>query len=334
MYTNTNLVTLNGFILTQEHKFPNAVGNLSGLLRSVGLAAKIVNREVSKAGLADILGVMGTSNIQGEEVKKLDVYANEHFIAAFRRGRRCCGIVSEEDENMIVMDAHGAEYLVCIDPLDGSSNTDVNVPIGTIFSIYKRISPEGMVNQLDFMQQGTQQVAAGYVLYGSSTMIVYTTGDGVNGFTLDPSIGEFCLSHPNMKVPDDGNIISVNLGYMNMFPEGVKKYVEHCLEKDKASGRPYSARYVGSMVADVHRTLIKGGIFMYPSSTDAPKGKLRLLYECNPMSFIMEQAGGKAISGNQRILNIKPSELHQRSPIYMGSPKMVEMLEGFMNGKS
>ena len=321
---NTNLVTLNGFINTQEHKHPEATGNLSGLLRSVGLAAKIVNRELTMAGLAeDILGETGNTNVQGETVKKMDVFANEHFIAAFRRGRRCCGIVSEEQDDMVVIDEQGAQYLVCIDPLDGSSNIDVNIPVGTIFSIYKRISKDCSVTKEDFLQLGTKQVAAGYVIYSSSTMIVYTTGDGVNGFTLDPAIGEFCLSNPDMKMHDDGKIISCNLSYQSEFPAFVQKYVHYSFEHDKATKRPYNLRYVGSMVADIHRTLLKGGVFLYPPTTDSPKGKLRLLYECNPISFIIEQAGGASTNGKKRILEIEPNDFHERTPIYCGSKNMV-----------
>jgi fructose-1,6-bisphosphatase I len=326
MYSNINLVTLNGYIISQEHKYPNAAGNLSGLLRSVGLAAKIVSKEVNHAGLAELMGATGGTNVQGEEVKKLDLFANAHFIAAFQRGKRCCGIVSEEDEDVIILDEHGAQYLVCIDPLDGSSNTEVNIPIGTIFSIYRRVSQSGTVTKDDFLQTGTQQVAAGYVVYGPSTMIVYTTGNGVNGFTLDPSIGEFCLSHPNMKIPEDGNTLSVNMGYCRSFPTNIQNYINYCTEIDKPTMRPYAVRYVGSMVADLHRTLLKGGIFLYPNTASSPNGKLRLLYECNPLSFIIEQAGGMAVNNNMRILEIVPTDLHQRTPIYIGSKNMVEKM--------
>ncbi len=324
---NTNLTTLNGFINIQERKYPAATGNLSGLLRSVGLAAKIVNRELTMAGLAeDMMGETGETNVQGENVKHMDVFANEHFIAAFKRGRRCCGIVSEEQDDMVVIDEEGAQYLVCIDPLDGSSNIDVNIPVGTIFSIYKRISKDCLVTKEDFLQPGTKQIAAGYVIYSSSTMIVYTTGDGVNGFTLDPAIGEFCLSHPNMQMPADGKIVSCNLSYKSEFPDFIQRYVDYSFEHDKASQRPYNLRYVGSMVADIHRTLLKGGIFLYPPTTDSPKGKLRLLYECNPISFIIEQAGGASTNGKQRILEMDPTSFHERTPIYCGSKNMVEQM--------
>ncbi len=332
MLPNTDLVTLNGYINQQERKFPKAMGNLSGLLRSVGLAARIVNRELNKAGLADILGDWGTTNVQGETVKKMDIFANSHFIAAFKRGRRCCGIVSEEDEEWIMTDEEGAQYLVCMDSLDGSSNIDVNVGVGTIFSIYRRLSADHPVSKLDFLQKGAEQVAAGYVIYGTSTMLVYTAGSGVNGFTLDPSIGEFCLSHPDMKIPENGSILSVNMGYAKTFPQGIKDYIDYCLAEDKSTKRPYSVRYIGSMVADIHRTLLKGGVFMYPSSADAPNGKLRLLYECNPLSFIMEQAGGIASNGKQRILEITPTDLHDRTPIYMGSKNMMDKLLALYKG--
>ena len=331
MPLSTELVTLNGFINQQERKFPGAHGTLSGLLRSVGLAAKIVNRELNKAGLVDILGDHGATNVQGETVKKMDVFANEHFIAAFKRGRRCCGIVSEEDEDLILTDEHGAQYLICMDPLDGSSNIDVNVGVGTIFSIFKRLHNDHPVSKEDFLQKGVAQVAAGYVIYGTSTMLIYTAGNGVNGFTLDPTIGEFCLSHPDMQMPKNGNIVSVNMGYIQTFPDAVKNYVNACTVLDKSQKKPYSIRYIGSMVADLHRTMLKGGIFMYPSSTDAPNGKLRLLYECNPLSFIVEQAGGKATNGKIRIMEMQPEALHQRTPIYIGSTDMVDDLMQHFN---
>ncbi|MER3446384.1 MAG: class 1 fructose-bisphosphatase [Candidatus Dadabacteria bacterium] len=328
------VVTLDEFIIRkQEEESPDAKGELSRLLRDIGLAAKIVNREVNKAGLVDILGTTGTTNVQGEEVKKLDVFANKRFIAALKLGGECCGIASEENENIIVIEdelSKNAKYIVALDPLDGSSNIDVNISVGTIFSIYRRISSSDTCNMDDFLQKGSEQVAAGYVIYGSSTMLVYTTGRGVNGFTLDPSIGEFCLSHRNMQIPKTGKIYSINQGNFVSFPEGVKQYVRYCKQEDKATKRPYSLRYTGSMVADIHRSLIVGGIFIYPPTKDAPNGKLRLLYECNPMSFIVEQAGGRATDGFQRILDIQPKELHQRTPIFIGSEEMVLKAEEFM----
>ncbi|MFI5322330.1 MAG: class 1 fructose-bisphosphatase [Thermodesulfobacteriota bacterium] len=326
--------TLDNFIIRKQTEFPFSRGDLSRLLRDLGLAAKIVNREVNKAGLVDILGSTGTRNVQGEEVKKLDVFANRRFIAALELGGQCCGVASEENKNFISFHdeiSRDANYVVALDPLDGSSNIDVNVSVGTIFSIYRRVSlPRSPLTAEDFLQLGREQAAAGYIIYGSSTMLVYTTGYGVNGFTLDPSIGEFCLSHPSMSIPKTGKTYSVNQGNFVSFPEGVKQYIRYCKEAEKATNRPYSLRYIGSMVADIHRSLITGGIFLYPATTDAPKGKLRLLYECNPMSFIVEQAGGRATDGFRRILDIKPEELHQRTPIFIGSKELVLKLEEFM----
>ena len=326
--------TLDEFVIRKQNEYPYARGDLSRLLRDLGLAAKVVNREVNKAGLVDILGSAGTTNVQGEEVKKLDVFANTRFIAALELGGQCRGVASEENKDFITFHdevSKDAKYIVALDPLDGSSNIDVNISVGTIFSIYKRVSPgDGPLTLEDFLQKGSQQAAAGYIIYGSSTMLVYTTGYGVNGFTLDPSIGEFCLSHPNMIIPKTGKTYSVNQGNFLSFPEGLKQYLRYCREIDKATNRPYSARYIGSMVADIHRNIIQGGIFMYPGTTDTPKGKLRLLYECNPMALIVEQAGGRATDGARRILDIQPTELHERSPIFIGSEDMVLKAEEFI----
>lgn len=325
--------TLGQFIIEKQADFSYAKGELSRLLRDIGIAAKIVNREVNKAGLVDILGDAGTTNIQGEGQKKLDVYANEQFISALTSGGECCIVATEEEDDFVPIDSpvsKNAKYIVCIDPLDGSSNIDCNVAVGTIFSIYRRKSVDGAATLADVLQKGTEQVAAGYVIYGSSTMLVYTTGKGVNGFTLDPSIGEFCLSHPNMKIPDDGTIYSINEGNYVHFPEGVKKYIKHAQVEDLATNRPYTSRYIGSMVADIHRNLIKGGIYMYPTTAASPNGKLRLLYECNPMALIIEQAGGVASDGLNRILTIEPKALHQRTSIFIGSAKMVAMVEALM----
>jgi fructose-1,6-bisphosphatase I len=333
LQTAKRFITLGQFIIERQSDFPFAKGELSRLLRDIGIAAKIVNREVNKAGLADIIGEMGEQNVQGEDQKKLDVYANEQFIAALRSGGECLAVASEENEDLVETGSSiskNARYVVCIDPLDGSSNIDVNVNIGTIFSIYRRTAESGPLKLEDFMQKGTCQVAAGYVIYGSSTMLVYTTGKGVNGFTLDPSIGEFCLSHPDMMMPEDGAIYSINEGNYKKFPEGVKKYIKYCQEEDKATNRPYSTRYIGSLVADFHRNLIKGGIYIYPSTGKSPNGKLRLLYECNPLAFIAEQAGGKASDGANRILELQPESLHQRTPLFIGSINMVEKAEEFM----
>ncbi|MCC6385235.1 MAG: class 1 fructose-bisphosphatase [Bacteroidia bacterium] len=326
------VTTLSQFIIERQADFPYAKGELSRLLLDIGIAAKVVNREVNKAGLVDILGEAGNINIQGEQVKKLDVFANEQFIIALGSGGETCAVASEENEDLVPIEtlvSKNAKYLVCIDPLDGSSNIDVNVSIGTIFSIYRRKSEESTSILSEFLQKGTQQVAAGYVIYGSSTMLVYTTGKGVNGFTLDPSIGEFCLSHPDIKTPETGNIYSVNEGNYMHLTEGVKAYLRWCKESDKDTKRPYTARYIGSLVADFHRNLLKGGIYIYPATVTAPNGKLRLLYECNPLAWIAEQAGGQASDGRNRILDIKPESLHQRTPLFIGSPEMVTMAVEF-----
>jgi fructose-1,6-bisphosphatase I len=328
------ITTLDEFIFDHEKDFTYASGELSALLRDIGLAAKIVNREVNKAGLVDILGSIGANNSTGDDVKKLDVFANEQFISSLNTGGECCGIASEENEDIIAFEnsvSQNAKYVVAIDPLDGSSNIDVNVSIGTIFSIYRRLTFSGHCKKEDFLKKGIKQVAAGYIIYGSSTMLVYTTGNGVNGFTLDPSIGEFCLSHPSIKMPQSGVVYSINQGYFLKFSQPIKDYITYCQTEDKATNRPYSLRYIGSRVADFHRNLINGGVFLYPATKSVPNGKLRLLYECNPMSFIAEQAGGKAINGHQRILEIEPTELHQRSPIVLGSKEMVEKVEDFIN---
>ena len=329
----TQVTTLGQFIIERQADFPYAKGELSRLLRDIGIAAKVVNREVNKAGLVDILGEHGTTNIQGERVKKLDIYANQQFISALGSGGETCAVASEENDELVPITtkvSRNAKYLVCIDPLDGSSNIDVNVSVGTIFSIYRRAHSDRPPAERDFLQHGTTQVAAGYVIYGSSTMLVYSTGRGVNGFTLDPSIGEFCLSHPDMKCPETGTIYSLNEGNYTQFPEGVKQYIKHCQVEDHATSRPYSSRYIGSLVADFHRNLLKGGIFIYPSTAKSPNGKLRLLYECNPLAFIIEQAGGKASDGQRRILELVPTSLHQRTPLFIGSAGMVTKAEEFM----
>lgn len=337
MNINRKVLTLDEFTIQQLRNFPQATGELSSLLRDIGLAAKRVNVEVNKAGLVDILGDAGSVNVQGEDVKKLDVYANNQFMGALKHGIACAGLGSEELDEIVIFDdevSNNSKYVVLIDPLDGSGNIDVNVSIGTIFGIYRRVSEKGQpCTREDFLQAGNRQVAAGYIVYGSSTMLVYATRRGVNGFTLDPSIGEFCLSHPDIKCPNQGKIYSVNHGNFFQYNEGVRDYIQACQRKTKADGGPYTQRYIGSMVADVHRNLIKGGIFMYPGTTDKPKGKLRLLYECNPFAFITEVAGGKATDGKQRILDIKPTELHQRTPLFIGSKGMMDELETYLAGK-
>jgi fructose-1,6-bisphosphatase I len=331
MNVNRKVQTLDEFTIQQLRTVPGATGELSSLLRDIGLAAKRVNVEVNKAGLVDILGDAGSVNIQGEEVKKLDVFANDQFTGVLKHGISCAGIASEELDDIIVFDdevSNNSKYVCMYDPLDGSANIDVNVSIGTIFAVFRRITEKGRPCSLhDFLQKGIQMVAAGYIIYGSSTMLVYATRRGVNGFTLDPSIGEFTLSHPDIKCPEKGKIYSVNHGNFFRYDEKVKKYIDRCQKKTKADDGPYTQRYIGSMVADVHRNLIKGGIFMYPGTTDKPKGKLRLLYECNPFAFIVEVAGGKATNGKERILDVQPTELHQRSPFFVGSKLMMEELE-------
>lgn len=332
MIVNRHISTLDEFTIQQLRQFPQATGELSSLLRDIGLAAKRVNVEVNKAGLVDILGDAGTVNVQGEDVKKLDVYANNQFMGVLQHGISCAGIASEELDDFVAFDddvSRNSKYVCLFDPLDGSGNIDVNVSIGTIFCIYRRVSERGTsVVREDFLQKGRNQVAAGYIVYGSSTMLVYATRRGVNGFTLDPSIGEFCLSHPDIKCPPNGKIYSVNHGHFFRYNESVREYINICQHKTDSNGGPYTQRYIGSMVSDVHRNLIKGGIFMYPGTTDKPKGKLRLLYECNPFAFIVEVAGGKATNGEKAILDVIPSELHQRSPFFVGSSEMMAELEG------
>jgi fructose-1,6-bisphosphatase I len=331
---NYKITTLNDFIILKQKEFPYAKGELSSLLQHIGTAAKMVNKKINKAGLIDIIGSSGEINIHGEDQQKLDVYADEVFISSLLSSGECCGVATEENENEIVFSdefASNGKYIVCIDPLDGSSNIDYNVSVGTIFSIYRRITQRGEnVGNEDFLQEGNHQVAAGYIIYGSSTMLVYSTGSGVNGFTLDPSIGEFCLSHPDIKTPEDGFIYSVNEGNYIHFPEGIKKYIKYCQEMDNESGRPYASRYIGSLVSDFHRNLLKGGVFLYPENEKAPRGKLRLVYECNPIAFIAIQAGGRASDGYRSLLEIKPSTLHQRSPFYAGSDNMVKKIEEFL----
>ena len=325
--------TLGEFLIEHQTAFKYSTGELSKLINALRLAAKVVNHEVNKAGLVDILGAAGDINIQGEDQQKLDVLANEKFIQTLKNREIVCGIGSEEEDDFIAINSqdeqHQNKYVVLIDPLDGSANIDVNVPVGTIFSIYRRITPIGTpVTLEDFLQPGINQVAAGYIVYGTSTMLVYTTGHGVNGFTLNPAIGTFYLSHPNMEFPETGNIYSINEGNYVHFPQGVKDYIKYCQMEE--GDRPYTSRYIGSLVSDFHRNMIKGGIYVYPKSSKASNGKLRLLYECNPMAFLAEQANGKASDGYRRIMEIQPTELHERVPFFCGSLKMVEKAESFM----
>jgi fructose-1,6-bisphosphatase I len=330
---NNRPQTLGEFIIDHQRDFNYASGELSQLLSSIRLASKIVTREIRKAGLTDILGASGIENVQGETQMKLDDEANEIFLKALKNRGIVCGVASEELDDFIVFDEDkhsDSKYVVLMDPLDGSSNIDVNVSVGTIFSIYRRVTPVGQPAKLeDFLQPGKNQVAAGYVVYGSSTMLVYTTGKGVNGFTLEPSIGTFQLSHPNMRMPENGKIYSVNTGNYLKFPQGVKDYIDYCQDVDAETNRPYTGRYIGSLVSDFHRNLLKGGIYFYPEGTNAPKGKLRLLYECNPLAFLAEQAGGLATDGKRRILDLEPTELHQRVPFFVGSKNMVEKAMSF-----
>jgi fructose-1,6-bisphosphatase I len=325
--------TLGEFIIDKQEDFRYSSGELSRLINSLRLAAKVVSHQVNQAGLVDIVGAFGKENVQGEQQQKLDVYANEVFIKTLINREIVCGIASEEEDDFIAIkgknNGNENKYVVLMDPLDGSSNIDVNVSVGTIFSIYRRVTPVGTpVTKEDFLQKGENQVAAGYIVYGSSTMLIYTTGNGVNGFTLNPAIGTFYLSHPDMKIKEDGKIYSVNEGNYMQFPQGVKDYIKYCQEEE--GDRPYTSRYIGSLVSDIHRNILKGGIYIYPPSTKAPKGKLRLLYECNPIAFIIEQAGGKASDGYGRIMEIEPTELHQRVPFFCGSKNMVAKAENFM----
>ncbi len=330
-----DITTLGEFIIEEQKEFPGSSGEFSRILSSIRLAGKIVSQQINKAGLAShILGSTDSENIQGEQQQKLDVYADDQFIKALRARRVVCGIASEENDDYISFNENNdAKYVVMIDPLDGSSNIDVNVSVGTIFSVCRRISPTGTpVTREDFLQAGNQQVAAGYIIYGSSTMLVYTTGNGVNGFTFDPGIGVFFLSHPDMKCPENGKVYSMNEGNIRQTAQGIQDYINYCQSGDNDRGKPYTARYIGSLVADFHRNLLRGGIYIYPATTAAPNGKLRLLYECNPLAFLAEQAGGRASTGTERIMDIEPTNLHQRVPYIVGSRKMVEKAEEFLAG--
>ena len=323
------IVTLDEFIIKRQKDFPFASGELTGLLRDIGVAAKIVNREVNKAGLLNILGVADAHNATGDEVQKLDLYANDKLIDCLSNSGECCGIASEENEDFIPIPSVGSKeskYVVVFDPLDGSSNINVNVSVGTIFGIYRRKSPaSGPCELQDFLQKGAEMVAAGYVLYGTSTLLVYTTGRGVNGFTLDPTIGEFCLSHKDIRIPARGNYYSVNQGYYLKFDVEMRRFIDHCSDLN------LRLRYIGSMVSDIHRILFQGGIFLYPNTRKYPFGKLRLVYECNPLSFIVEQAGGRAVTCElDRVLDVPVNDLHQRATIAIGSPDMVEEMKSFV----
>ena len=334
---NTKFNTFYRHIIDEERKYPEATGQLSDMLADIALACKVISQEVNRAGLIDILGFTGQKNVQDEEVKKLDVYANDILTNVLKAGGHVCAVCTEEEETFIPIDEKFSEnkymtnkYVCHFDPLDGSSNIEANISIGTIFSIYKRVSAGGLGTIEDCLQKGTEQVAAGYVIYGSSTVLVYTTGQGVHAFTLDPSVGEFLLSHENIQTPKRSKTFSVNEGNTNKWSPAVQKYISYLKENDPESGRPYSSRYVGSLVADFHRNLLYGGIFLYPADNKNKNGKLRLMYEANPLSFIIEQAGGSGSDGARRILDITPDNLHQRTPLFIGSEDDVKMLEKFM----
>jgi len=329
------IITLERHIIEGERAHPGASGSFSGLLRDLTLAFKLIWREVSKAGLVDILGSLDRENIHGDDVKKLDIFANDTIFKAMDHGGHLCIMASEEHEDVLPIPKGFpiGKYVLIFDPLDGSSNIDANVTIGTIFSLYRRSTSSGPGSMEDCVQPGYKQVAAGYAMYGSSTMIVFSTGDGVHGFTLDPSIGEFLLSHENIRIPRKGKIYSVNEGNYHRWSEGMKKYIQYLCKEDKSTDRPYSARYVGSLVGDIQRTLLYGGIFMYPGDTKNPRGKLRLMYEGNPMAFLVEQAGGHATDGFKRILDIQPASLHERTPLFLGSREDVLTAEQFLQGK-
>ena len=331
MKINRSILTLEEFRKQELRFLPQATGELSNLLRDIALAAKRVNVEVNKAGLEDILGETGKTNVQGEGVKKLDDLANAEFMAVLQRGISCAGIASEELDDFACFNedlCNQSKYVVVLDPLDGSSNIDVNISIGTIFGVFRRITEKGYpCKKEDFLQKGENLIAAGYIIYGSSTMLVYATRRGVNGFTLDPTIGEFTISHPDIRCPRSGNIYSVNHGNYFGYDEKVKQYILECQHKSKQDGGPYTQRYTGSMVADLHRNLLKGGIFLYPGTPEHALGKLRLVYECNPFAFLLEMAGGKATDGSRNILEIQPHTLHQRTPFFAGS---MDMMKSFL----
>lgn len=329
------LLTLEEYIIQSQNCFPGATGELSQLLRDIGLASKIISREVNKAGITNILGKDGSQNIHGEAVKRLDVFANDQLISALNRSDITCMVISEENERIVRLSPDSGKYIVYVDPVDGSSNIDVNVSIGSIFSIYKRKNLDDPdLDEKEALQSGRNQVAAGYILYGSSTILVYTTGFGVKMFTLDPSIGEFIYSQEDISIPEKGKYYSVDEGSYNSWDEGLKQYIKYCQVEDESTGRPYKARYIGSMVADIHRTLLYGGVFIYPHSNRYPNGKLRLMYECNPLSFIIEQAGGLAINGEKKILDVQPTSIHEQTPIYIGSQRNVTRVREFLTNEN
>lgn len=329
------LMTIERHIIEQQKSFPQATGEFSALLYDLAFAAKVISREVRRAGLIDILGFTGTSNVQGELVRKLDEYADDVIFRAMDHTGRLCCLASEERDELIPIPAEFkcGHYVLLYDPLDGSSNIDANVSIGTIFSIHRKISAGEHGTPADALQPGRNQVGAGYILYGSSTLLMYTAGRGVHGFTLDPTVGEFLLSHENLMTPRRGGIYSVNEGNSGKWSEGMRNYINYLKGSDKATGRPYSSRYIGSLVSDFHRNLLYGGIFLYPADSKNPNGKLRLLYEANPLAFIAEQAGGAASNGHEGVLDLTPTELHQRTPLIVGSAEDVKEAVDFLQGK-
>jgi fructose-1,6-bisphosphatase I len=332
----SSIITLTRHIIEEERKHPYATGAFTNLMNDISFAAKLISYHTNKAGLLGVLGETGIINVQGEKVKKLDVFSHETMFKALDHGGHLCVMASEEEEDIIPIPEKYplGKYVILFDPLDGSSNIDANVSVGTIFSIHTRISPEGRPGTLqDLLQPGFKQIGAGYVVYGSSTILVYTTGKGVHGFTLDPSYGEFVLSHPNMKTPKKGNIYSVNESNFDYWDQTIKNYIHYVKQIDEPTGRPMNSRYIGSMVSDFHRNLLYGGVYLYPANEHAPQGKLRLGYEANPLAFIIEQAGGRASDGTQRIMDIVPTELHQRTPLFLGSEEDVIMIEKFIKGE-
>jgi fructose-1,6-bisphosphatase I len=333
---SAKIITLTRHIIDEQHNYPEATGEFTNLMNDICFAAKRISYHTNKAGLLDVLGETDMVNVQGEKVQKLDVFANETMVKALDHGGNLCCMASEEEENIIPIPKQYpiGKYVCLFDPLDGSSNIDANVSVGTIFSIYRRVTEDNKPGEeSDCLQPGHQQVCAGYVIYGSSTMLVYTTGKGVHGFTLDPSFGEFVLSHPNIKIPEKAKIYSVNESNFDYWDESIKNYIRYVKATDKSTNRPLNSRYIGSMVSDVHRNLLYGGIYLYPASSKAPNGKLRLTYEANPMAFIIEQAGGRASDGTKDILKVKPDRLHQRIPLFMGCSYDLKMIEDFIKGE-
>jgi fructose-1,6-bisphosphatase I len=327
-------ITLSRFIIEQQAAHPEATGEFSVLLTQIGLVGKMIAHDLRRAGLTKILGTTGETNIQGEIVKKLDQIANDTFVRVFEHSGLVCVLASEEMEKPLTMVHEGARYMLLVDPLDGSSNTDVNMPLGAIFSIRRSRAAQRRPVEDELLQKGTEQIAAGYVLYGASTMLVFTLGRGVHGFTLEPAIGEYLLSNENIRIPSKGKVYSVNEGNYHRWPDGTKKYFDYLKIADKASGRPYSGRYSGCLVADVHRIMLGGGIYLYPGEKDKPEGKLRLMYEGNPLAMVVEQAGGRASTGTMRILDVEPKALHQRVPLIIGSTDDVTQAEAYIQGRA